>query len=176
MGRMLQFASDNGSRIQVHTIIVWPNLFTRRFVVSVMCSQASVILSTRGGVFDSFLGYTPPWTDTPFGQTSPHWVDSPTLEQTPPPWAAPPPRPQRRPLQRTVRILLECILVLDTMFERILKWGWRKSTRIEFRFDERVIRELEQCQGWRNVLELWDSKAFVNNIPRAPASKCVRYG
>ena len=60
---------------------------------------------------------TPPWADTPFpGQTplplgrhpSP-WTDTPSPRQTYP-LGRPPPRP-RRPLQRTVRILLECILV-----------------------------------------------------------------
>ena len=42
------------------------------------------------------------WTDT-------QWADIPQWADTPP-WANTPP-PIRRPLQRTVRILLECILV-----------------------------------------------------------------
>ena len=62
-----------------------------------------------------------PWTDTP-GQT-PHWADTPSLAATaldtpfqcacwdthPPP--PPPPPPPWQPLQLTVHILLECILV-----------------------------------------------------------------
>ena len=61
----------------------------------VMFSQASVFLSTGGGVH--------PRADPPPGQTPP-LADSP-LRQTPPP---------RLPLQPTVHILLECILVATT--------------------------------------------------------------
>ena len=60
-----------------------------------MFSQASVILSTG----QTPPGQTPPWADTP-GQTPPCLVHA---------GIHPPPR---QPLQRTVRILLECILVL----------------------------------------------------------------
>ena len=94
----------------------------------------------KGNVFTPaqyILGYTPwqtplsrhppLWEDTPLGihlpgQTPPSWADTP-WEDTPllgrhppgqtPPWAD---TFSRRPLQRTVRILLECFLVL---FKRI---------------------------------------------------------
>ena len=49
---------------------------------------------------------TPPWADAPQADTS--WADTPT--QTPS-WADTP--PCRQLLQRTVTILLECILVMD---------------------------------------------------------------
>ena len=57
----------------------------------VMFSRASVILSTGGRC-------TPPWADTPSPDRQ-----TPTLGRHP--------LPPRRPLQRTLRILLECILV-----------------------------------------------------------------
>ena len=61
---------------------------------------------------------TPLWADTPTGADIPTGQASPG--QAPPPsvcWDAPPTQcmlvyTPRRPLQRTVRILLECILVL----------------------------------------------------------------
>ena len=94
----------------------------------VMFSQASVILF-RGGVSQLSLGQTPPWADIPPGQTAPSpeqtypspGQTSPSPGQTSPPWADTlladtSPRadiPPRWPLQRTVRILLECILVTN---------------------------------------------------------------
>ena len=56
----------------------------------IMFSQVSVCLQT------------PPWEDTAPGRPTP-WADTPQVDN-------PLPR-ERRPLQRTVRILLECILV-----------------------------------------------------------------
>ena len=55
----------------------------------------------------------PPGADTPREQTHPpRSRHTPPQEQTPPPRSRhPPPGPERRPLLRTVRILLECILV-----------------------------------------------------------------
>ena len=50
-------------------------------------------------------GQTPSWTDTPLGR-HPLWVDTP--------WQIPPPT-RRWPLQRMLRILLECILVLKCL-------------------------------------------------------------
>ena len=76
------------------------NVFTP--VCQSFCSQ--------GGVSQHALGQTPPWAETP-GQTPP--VSQHALGQTPPCvsqhalWQTPP----RMPLHRTVRILLECILV-----------------------------------------------------------------
>ena len=70
----------------------------------VMFSQVSVC--PRGGVVH------PPWPDT-----TPPWADTPARHHTPQPdtpWAGIP--PGRRPLQRTVRILLECILVSSLVF------------------------------------------------------------
>ena len=54
-------------------------------------------------------GQTPPWTDIPSGQTPPPgetspWADTPLLGRHP---------SNRRLLRRTVRILLECILVVE---------------------------------------------------------------
>ena len=46
-----------------------------------------------------------PVADTPLGRHCPPWAD------TPPRQTHPPPHPSRQPPQRTVRILLECILV-----------------------------------------------------------------
>ena len=65
----------------------------------VMFSQASVILSTGGGDV---------WQTPPPGR-------HPPPRQTPPPGQTTPP-PARRPLQRTVRILMECILVAETFW------------------------------------------------------------
>ena len=56
-----------------------------------MFSQVSVILITGGRVWQ-----IPPWADTP-------WSDPPH---------------SRRLLQRTVRILLECILVINAMTDK----------------------------------------------------------
>ena len=59
-----------------------------------MFLHLSVILFTRGGVWQTPPRQTPPWADTPLGR---HLLGRhPT---------------QRWPLQETVRILLECILV-----------------------------------------------------------------
>ena len=85
----------------------------------VMFSQVSVILFTEGGgggVADT------PWADTPAGQTSRAQCmlgyTPPTqcmLRYTPPPSTCWDIRPSRAPLQRTVRIILECILVFIFM-------------------------------------------------------------
>ena len=79
------------------------------------CPQGGV------GIWQTPPGQTPPWADAPFGRTPPHLGRHPP-GQTPPgrhtiplgrhlPRADPPP-PDRRLLQRTACILLECILVL----------------------------------------------------------------
>ena len=47
-----------------------------------------------------------PVADTPLGRHCPPWADTPPRQTHPPP-----PHPSRQPPQRTVRILLECILV-----------------------------------------------------------------
>ena len=80
------------------------------------------------GVADTPLWPTPPWADTspgrhpsradtPPGQTHPLARHPPgrhpLLGPTPSPWADP---PARRPLQRTVRILMECILIFNSHF------------------------------------------------------------
>ena len=57
--------------------------------------------------------YTP-WADTPPGQTPPPWADTP-----PPGW----------PLQRMVRILLKCILVISVMSRAYMTKG-RMTTDI----------------------------------------------
>ena len=85
----------------------------------VIFSQASVSHSVHGGCgrhhawADTPLADTP-WADLP-GQT-PHQADTPRqippLGRHPQPSACWDTRPPRQPLQRTVRILLECILVL----------------------------------------------------------------
>ena len=77
-----------------------------------MFLHVSVILSTGGGVWQTHpLGRQPPQADTPI--KTPPWADTPCADtpcadthprQTPP--------PQERPLQWTVSMLLECILVI----------------------------------------------------------------
>ena len=75
----------------------------------------SVILFTGGrGVWQTPTLQTPPWADTPPRQT-PLQADT-LLGRHPLPsacWDTPPP-PPRRPLQQTVSIVLECILVIKT--------------------------------------------------------------
>ena len=70
-----------------------------------MFSQASVILSTGVCVSQHALGQTPTLADTPLGR---HPPADPLGRHTLPGQTPPSPR---QPLQRTVRILLECILV-----------------------------------------------------------------
>ena len=69
----------------------------------VMFSQVCVKNSVQGGVSHHALGQTPSWADTPPGRH--------------PPGRLPQADTPRRPLQRTVHILLECILVI-TAFSR----------------------------------------------------------
>ena len=73
----------------------------------------SVILSTGRCLADTPPGRHPLGRHPPPGQTTP-WADTPLGKppQADTPWADTP-LPQGRPLQRTVRILLECILVFD---------------------------------------------------------------
>ena len=76
----------------------------------VMFLHVSVILSTGG-----WQAETPPWADIPLGQTPP-WADTPMGRhphgQTPLAGRQPLGRhPQGWPLQGTVSILLECVLV-----------------------------------------------------------------
>ena len=59
-------------------------------------------------------GQTVPWADTPW--QTPSWPETASLGRNPPlgrhpTWQINPPPPSRHQLQRTVRILLECILV-----------------------------------------------------------------
>ena len=89
-----------------------------------MFSQASVILFT-GGVWQTPPGQTPPWADNPWADTP--WADTPWADT---PWADTPqadtpqadtPKqdtPSRWLLQRTVRNLLECILVLIGVWKK----------------------------------------------------------
>ena len=83
-------------------------------VFSSVCQQ----LCPRGDVSQHALGEgvaDTPWADTPFWAdrgcvADTPWADHP-LGQTPP-WQTPIPR---QPLQQTVRILLECILVFNLL-------------------------------------------------------------
>ena len=102
--------------------------------------------SVHGGCLPQcMLGYTPPQTDTPPGQTPP-WADTP-LGQTPPPL------PSRRLLQRTVRILLECILVffnennleLLTPYAEIITLTKRFTNEGKRGFSSLAIRLLNYC-------------------------------
>ena len=78
-------------------------LLRKRSCEKIMFLHLSVGHSVHRGVSVSVhAGITTPLTP-PLG-IHPPWVDTPS------PWAEPPP-PSRRPLQRTVRILLECFLV-----------------------------------------------------------------
>ena len=71
-----------------------------------MFSQACVKNSVHTGVVYTPLGRHPTWADTP----------RPDTPQGRHPQADTPAPPPRRRLQRTVRILLECILVLKNYF------------------------------------------------------------
>ena len=96
-----------------------------------MFSQVSVCLQSWGGVH-------PPWADPPLsrplpgqtqtppprGQTNPPPADKPLRADTPPradTASGQTPPPIRRPLHRTVRILLECILfcIILTLFSHL---------------------------------------------------------
>ena len=71
------------------------------------CSQGGQVHTPLGRQADPPGRCAPPWADAPPWQT-------PTLGQTPPP-------PHRRLLQKTVCILLECILVLVFIFNKFGK-------------------------------------------------------
>ena len=80
-----------------------------------------------------------PWSDPPgshpSGQTplDRHpWGDTPPSRQTPHPWAdTPHPLPlERRILQRTVRILLECILVYTNFWRGTQTGAWSMHMKI----------------------------------------------
>ena len=105
-----KYRTGEGQIILLHDCLYRP----QRSCGKVMFLHLSVILSTGEVCF---------WADTP---SRPHWADAP--QQTPlgrpprqthppgrhPPRQNPPPAPlRRRPLQRTVRILLEWILVVS---------------------------------------------------------------
>ena len=109
-------------RYPCKTLLLSVHYRPQRSCGKVLFSQASVILFTGGGVSarhplgrqpPTFPGQTPtrqtplPHADTPLGRQTPHLPPG----QTPFPRADTPPR--RWLLQRTVRILLECILVLQ---------------------------------------------------------------
>ena len=135
---------DNKPNAQVCHI--FPIVTVRNEVAKVMFLQASVCpqggwvgvsVSVHGGIHPRGRHppeQMPPATDTPPEQTPPPGsrhhppgVDTPP-EQTHPPEQTPPPPgadapgadtppPERRPLLRTVRILLECILVYNCVRE-----------------------------------------------------------
>ena len=64
---------------------------------------------------------TPPWgADTPLGSRPPPLGADTPPEQTPPGADTPPPPPEIRSLLRTVRILLECILVITISGEPVI--------------------------------------------------------
>ena len=92
-----------------------------------MFSQVSVILFTGTVVADTPLCRHPSWADsTPPPRQTPAWADTPLGRHPPgqaPPEQTPPPRadnPPRWLLQRTVRILRECILVISAKVQ--LPW------------------------------------------------------
>ena len=76
----------------------------------VMFLHLSVILFTGGCLPQCMLGYTPHGQTPPLGRHPP-WAD--TLHGQTPPRQTP---PSRRLLLRTVRIQLECILVIQIEF------------------------------------------------------------
>ena len=91
----------------------------------VIFSVACVKNSVRGGVcLSACWNTTPPGADTPLDQTPPEKTppraDTPR-EQTPPRSRPPGSRrpPDRRLLLRSVRILLECILVFCNVIETL---------------------------------------------------------
>ena len=104
----LTFSSSDGAQTDTHRRGTCFITIYNSSCGKVMFSQASVILSTGGGVH--------PQADTPLG-THP-------LDRHLPPGQTPTPPPPlgrhptlRRPLRRTVRILLECILVIQIEIE-----------------------------------------------------------
>ena len=107
-----------------------------------MFLHVSVILFPGGWLAETPQADTlSPWADTPQADTL--WVDTPWQTppgQTPPRQTPPgqtPPHPERRPLQRTVRILLECILFVT--FSSKLNRTFINSKHGEFFFEKFVI-------------------------------------
>ena len=110
---------------------VWTSLYHPQHGCSkVMLSQVSVILFTGGRcVSQHALGQTPPSGQTPPCAEPPSWVDTPTPtpgrhhpHRADTPWVDTPLHTDtpRWPLQRTVRILLEYILVTKTFAASLL--------------------------------------------------------
>ena len=135
---------------------VWHHYRPQRSCGKVMFSQASVILS--GGVYGRQPpgkhppgrippGRHPSWADTSPRQTPPHpvhaGIHTPYLVHAgihiPCPVHAGIHAPLQRPLQRTVRILLECILVIEI--------SWHKSYSSQFNI---CIRQISL--GWQCIL------------------------
>ena len=118
--------SDPGAKYINHANISFSNLVTVRNVVAArLCfnKHVSRILSSGGGGVSCPSGRLGMHGQ---GDTTPPWADTTRADMCPPPRAegvrSDTPRcrqpcigrrPPWRPLQRTVRILLECILVLN---------------------------------------------------------------
>ena len=80
----------------------------------------------EGGVCNLLPGQTPP----PPGRHPSLWADTPLGRQPPTLWADTP--HPRRPLQRTLRILLECILVANVIFHSALSFGGYEKVCVLF--------------------------------------------
>ena len=91
------------------TIHIHAYYLPQRSWAKVMFLQASVILSTRGGLPQCMLGYHSPQEQTP----PPLGADTPWDQTHPGTRLSPPPGSRRQHMvnERPVRILLECILV-----------------------------------------------------------------
>ena len=123
------------------------------FLQACVCPQEGVSASVHAGIPSPLS--RPPWEQTPpspLGADTPPGADPP--EQTPPrtdpPWSRHPPEQtppwERWPLLRTVRILLECILVL------IAVTFWAMSQiRIIYQLQSVLIRSQGSMVNWFNV-------------------------
>ena len=105
-------------------LFIEASFFTVRNVVATRkCFYMCLSYCPQGGCLaDTPPGRHPPGRQTPPGQTPPWQADTPRQADT----------RQGRPLQRTVRILLECILVKNNFAPPIIdlnfNYGYLKNT------------------------------------------------
>ena len=109
-------------------VISWTVAITTVRMIAIRLLPSAIVVAERL-YFHRCLSVHEGGRCTPLAGRHPHWADTllagrhPSDRQTPPPPAGRHPRvdtPRRRPLQRTIRILLECILVFKN--RNSLKW------------------------------------------------------